>query len=78
MEISTGAHGASSLSRMRGDIGILFGSAEAMGAFAVLRASPSIASEVSARSVGQADFGIARAGQVVIVRRSLLKRKGNS
>jgi hypothetical protein len=63
---------------MRGEIGILFGSAEAMGAFAVLRASPSIASEVSARSVGQADFGIARAGQVVIVRRSLLKRKGNS
>jgi hypothetical protein len=79
MEISTGAHWAFELKPvMRADTGILFWIAETKGS---VRASAHIhfdRLEFQARSAGQVDLGIPRAGQVVIVRRSLLKRRGYS
>ena len=76
MEISTGAYGACELEPVCAETSAFsFGVPRRWRAFAVLLASPLIASNAGSVSWSGRP-GIPRAGQVVIVRRSLLKRRG--
>jgi hypothetical protein len=78
MEISTGAWDLQTGARVRGGIGILFRSAETTASVPGSARIPFDWLEFRARLVGRANLGIPRAGQVVFVTRSLLKRRSYS